>query len=126
MANQEINDIIRDFVNFDIEKNYYQKEDKEELVRQFKKIVYEDEISVRKFLKAMFEASKKLASEYSLIASDSEVEEVPVEIEEPVEGEIEVEEPEDASEVETEEETTTAEESNQSLMSKVASNILYE
>ena len=121
MENTEINDIIRDFVNFDIEKNYYQKEDKEELVRQFKQIVYEDEISVRKFLKAMFESAKKLASEYSLVASDSETEEIPVEIEEPVEGEIEVEEPEDSLE-----EPTSTEESNQSFMSKVASNILYE
>jgi len=121
MANQEINDIISKFVNFDIEKNYYQKEDKEELVRQFKQIVYEDETTVRKFLKAMFESAKKLASEYSLVASDVEVEEVPNEIEEPIQGEIEVEEPEDAAE-----EPTSTEESNQSFMSKVASNILYE
>lgn len=124
MPNQEINEIIKNFVNFDIENNYYQKEDKEELVRQFKKIIYEDETNIRQFLKAFFEAAKKLASEYSLVASDSETEEIPVEIEEPVEGEIDVEEPEDAAE-ETPEETETTEESA-SFMSKVASNILYE
>jgi hypothetical protein len=124
MANTEINDTIKDFVNFDIEKNYYQKEDKEELVRQFKQIVYEDETSVRQFLKSMFQSAKKLAAEYSLIVSDGETEEIPVEIEEPIEGEIDIEEPEDASEVE--EEPISTEESNQSFMSRVASNILYE
>lgn len=123
MANKEINDIIRYFVNFDIEKNYYQKEDKEELVRQFKKIVYEDETNVRQFLKAFFESAKKLASEYSLVTSDSETEEIPVEIPEPVEGEIEVEEPEDASE---ETEPITQEESFNRIIRHAAANILYE
>jgi len=124
MVNTEINDIVKKFVNFDIEKNYYQKEDKEELIRQFKKIIYEDETNVRQFLKAFFEAGKKLASEYSLMAPDSDIEEIPVEILEPVEGEIETEEPEDVSEEEPKQSTT--EESASSFMSKVAANILYE
>jgi hypothetical protein len=122
MATKDINEIIKDFVNFDIEKNYYQKEDKEELVRQFKKIVYEDETNIRQFLKTFFESAKKIASEYSLVASDNETEEIPVEIQEPAEGEIETEEPEDASE----EEPVSTEESNSAYLRKVASNILYE
>jgi len=116
----EIKEIIKDFVNFDIEKNYYQKEDKEELVRRFKKIVYEDETTIRKFLKALFEASKKLASEYSLITADKEIEEIPAELPEPpIEGEIKV--PEDA---ETTAETPAPTE--ESICRKIASDLLYE
>lgn len=108
MSKQEIKDIIRDFTGFNVENDYYQKEKKEELVRQFKKIIYEDDNTVRQFLKAFFESSKKIAGEYSLIANEGEVEEIPTEIDEPLEGEFEPESTEE------------------SFMSKVASNILYE
>lgn len=108
-TSQDIKDTIRDFVNFDIEKNYYQKEDKEELVRQFKKILYEDDITVRKFLKSFFEETKKLAEEYSLIAKEENIEEIPVD--EPLEDNFQ----------NTEEEKT-----QESFFVKVASNILYE
>lgn len=117
-TSQDIKDTIRDFVNFDVEKNYYQKEDKEELVRQFKKILYEDDITVRKFLKSFFEETKKIAEEYSLIAKEENVEEIPVE--EPTETETE-EEPSEENLENTEEEKT-----QESFFVKVASNILYE
>ena len=51
MASEEIKKVIRDFVKFNIENDYYQKEDKEDLVVSFKKILFEDDVVVRKFIK---------------------------------------------------------------------------
>jgi hypothetical protein len=56
MANEEIKEVIKNFVDFDIENNYYQKEQKEEMLRNFKKIVYEDDVTIRQFLKAFFKS----------------------------------------------------------------------
>jgi len=92
---EDINRIITDFVNYDIENDYYQEDDKDELVRDFKKILYHDDPTVRQWLKAVFNSSQMLADEYDLIAKEGEAEEVPVE--EP-EGEVvepEIEEPEE-------------------------------
>jgi len=95
MTSNEIKAAIRDFVNFDVENNYYQDEDKEENVRLFKKILYEDDVTVRQFLKAFYESSKDLAKEYSLIAKEGEAEE---ELEDEPEEIISIEEPEDPEE----------------------------
>jgi hypothetical protein len=120
MKNQEIKDVIRDFISFDIENNYYQKEDKEELVRNFKKIVYEDDTTVRQFLKAFFESTKKLANEYSLVAGEGEVEEEPVENEEP-EEDVGEEQPEE----EVQDEIPEVPEST-NIYRSTAARILYE
>ena len=121
MASKEIKDIIRDFVNFDVEKNYYQKEDKEELVRDFKKILYEDDVTVRKFLKSFFILTKKLANEYSLVAKEGEA----------IEDINNTENEEGDSGEETEKSSGNAEKETKvpesyKLYRSVASNILYE
>jgi len=113
MANQSIKDVIRDFVNFDVENDYYQDENKEEIVRMFKQIMYEDDVTVRKFLKSFFKNTKDLAKQYSLVAGEGEVEEIPTE------------EPEDDGE-EIEEEPAVTPESVKDFYRKAASNILYE
>lgn len=104
----DIKDKIKDFVNFDIEHNYYQEEEKEKLVKNFKEIIHEDDESVRKFLKAFFKSAQNLAKEYSLVINDEEVEEKPNEID-------------DNETTEKNIETST-----ESFLIKVASNILYE
>jgi len=123
MADQSIKDVIRDFVNFDVENDYYQDENKEELVRQFKQIMYEDDVTVRQFLKSFFQSTKDLAKEYSLVAGEGEVTEIPVE-----EPEDSVEEPEDAGEEPEDagEEPEVTPESIKDFYRKAASNILYE
>ena len=118
MDNKEIKQVIKNFVNFDIENDYYQKEDKEELVRLFKKILYEDDVTIRKFLQAFFNQTKKLAGEYSLLAKEQDVEEVPSEIEEPIE--------EVPEEVEEPKEPETQEESLRKFYISKAADILYD
>jgi hypothetical protein len=117
MAEENIKDTIKEFVNFDIENDYYQKEQKEELVRQFKKIVYEDDKTVRQFLKSFFKSTKELAMEYSLISNEDEVEEFSNEdIDDNTE---EVDEPENINTDETVPESLQ-------YYRKIASNLLYE
>ena len=128
----DIKDVIRDFVNFDVENNYYQEDQKDELVRMFKEILFEDETTVRQFLKSFMENAKSLASQYSLVAGEGEA------LAEPIAGaaeveEIEPEETEDAEEVEDAEEMEDAEELEDAVEEsaiaryrKAASNILYE
>jgi len=127
MADYDIKEVIRDFVNFDIENNYYQKEDKEELVRQFKQILYEDDVTVRQFLKSFFESTKNLAEQYSLIAGEGEVVEEPIEEPEEPEELEDAEEPEDEEPEDATEEIETTEESiHTNKYVKTAANILYE
>jgi len=98
----KIKKIIRDFVSFDIQNNYYQKEMKEDLVRMFKKILFEDDTTIRKFLQEFFKNTKELADEFSLISSDEEAL-----TDEDLEDEPEEEK---TDETETEEETPDEEE----------------
>jgi hypothetical protein len=129
MANETIKDQIKKFVNFDVENDYYKEEDKDEIAKIFKEILYEDDVTVRKFLKSFFQSTKELANQYSLIGSDEEVTEVPSENEEPEDA---GEEPEDAGEEPTEETDGTESndedlpESIRKIYVKAASNILYE
>jgi hypothetical protein len=117
----EIKRAITDFTNFDVENDYYQVEDKEELVRLFKKILFEDDTTVRQFLKAFFQSTKELADEYSLLEGDEEAQEEPVE--EPSE---ETEEPEDAAEETPEPETQEEAVDIRKAYRSIAANILYE
>lgn len=133
----EIKETIRDFLDFDIENEYYDNAKKEELVKMFKEILFEDDTTVRQFLKALFETTGTIAQQYSLVAPEGEVtEEIPTEepIDEPEEQEDsnEPEELEDAEEMEDAEETEDAEELEDSIEESkkfyrnVASNILYD
>jgi hypothetical protein len=114
---EDINRIITDFVTFDIENDYYQKEEKDDLVRDFKKIVYHDDPTVRQWLKAVFDQAEKLADEYDLIAKEGEAEEEPVETEIEVEDTVEEpeEEVEDTVEEPAEEETADEDEEDKEL-----------
>jgi hypothetical protein len=122
-SNNEIKEVIRDFVSFDIEKNFYQKEDKEELVRKFKQIIFEDDVTVRKFLKSFFDSTKKLADQYSLIAKEGETTEE--ELDDKEENEQGEPTEEMGDEVPTAETDEKKEESYR-IYRTVASNILYD
>lgn len=92
---------IRDFVNFNVADNYYDDDRKEELVEQFKEILFEDNVVVRKFLKEFFDSTKQLADHYGLIAKIGDVED-----EEEPEDDMEDEEMVDEPIEEPEEEKT--------------------
>lgn len=113
MASEEIKNIIRDFVKFDIENNYYDEEQKKELVEQFEKILFEDDVTVRKFLKSLFMSTKDLADQYSLIGREEEA------VEEPEEMEDSIEEPEDSVE-------DISFEESKNVYRTIAANILYD
>ncbi|MFW6282042.1 MAG: hypothetical protein ACOC1O_04540 [bacterium] len=117
MASEEIKNIIRDFVKFDIENNYYDEEQKKELVEQFEKILFEDDVTVRKFLKSLFMSTKDLADQYSLIGREEEAVEEPTD--EPEEMEDSVEEPEDSVE-------DISFEESKKVYRTIAANILYD
>jgi hypothetical protein len=124
---KDIKKVIKDFVTFDIENNYYQNEDKDEMVRNFKKIVYEDDQTIRQFLQEFFTNTKELAQQYDLVDKEGEAEETKPEdetetTEEPEETPEEV--PEEPEEVVPEEETKK--ESVETLYIRKASQYLYE
>jgi hypothetical protein len=98
---KEIKDTIRDFVNFDINGNYYNKDAKEDIVRYFKKIIFEDEATVRKFLESFFDQTKKLADEFGLIAKDEDVKKEDSDEEEEDKEELPTEEKSEDTEKET-------------------------
>jgi len=124
---KDIKKVIKDFVTFDIENNYYQNEDKDEMVRNFKKIVYEDDQTIRQFLQEFFTNTKELAQQYDLVDKEGEAEETKPEdetetTEEPEETPEEV--PEEPEEVVPEEEIKK--ESVEKLYIRKASQYLYE
>ena len=129
---KDIKKVIKDFVTFDIENNYYQNEDKDEMVRNFKKIVYEDDQTIRQFLQEFFTNTKELAQQYDLIDKEGEAEETKPE-DETTEDETETtEEPEETPEEVPEEpeevvpEEEIKKESVEKLYIRKASQYLYE
>jgi len=70
---EDIKKTIKDFVSFDVANNYYDKEEKNSLVEKFKEILFEDDVTVRKFLEKFFISTKDIASNFDLIAKDAEV-----------------------------------------------------
>lgn len=105
----DIKKTINDLISFDIENDYYDKENKSKLVDMFKDILFEDDVVIRKFLKKLFSSIGILAKEFDLVGDEddetSEPEEEPTEIETPEE------EPESEEEPEVEEESYTFTES---------------
>jgi hypothetical protein len=126
---KDIKEVIKDFVSFDIENNYYQTEEKDDMVRNFKKIVYEDEKTVREFLKEFFMKTKELATECDLIANEDETEEKADDATETGETEDTDETEETPEEPEASEESPEPEAKNESIKHyyiKRASDYLYE
>jgi len=115
MASKEIKETIRDFVNFDIENDYYKDDEKVELAKKFKDILFYDDATVRQFLKSLLSNFREVARDYYLVAKEGGV------IEEPDEPEDAVEEPEDSIE-----EPLSTEESFKRIVRKSAADILYE
>lgn len=112
MASEEIKETIRDFVNFDIENDYYKDDEKVELAKKFKDILFHDDTTVRQFLKSILSNFRDVAMDYSLVAKNGDV------IEEPEDS---IEEPEDSTE-----EPLSTEESFKRIVRKSAADILYE
>jgi outer membrane biosynthesis protein TonB len=136
---KDIKQLVKDFVNFDIEGNYYQIEDKDEMVRTFKKIVYEDDKIVRQFLHELFAKAKEVAGTFDLIAKEGEAEEVPTEEPEATEDTPETETPDETEDVpeekpeeekedeeDKEPEEKTKNESVKHRYMRAAANYLYE
>lgn len=131
---KDIKETIRDFVKFDIENDYYKEDEKKDLVKMFEEILFEDDTTVRQFLKSVFSSVKDLANDFSLVADEGEAIEEPS-LEEPEdaieEPEDSIEEPEDAMEEpedagEEPEDALEAPVEHSNIYTKIAANILYE
>lgn len=70
MAN--IKETITNFVSYDILKDYYKNDEKNKLVEDFKKILFEDDVRVRKFLEKWFVETAKMAKEFNLVDTGKE------------------------------------------------------
>jgi len=117
MSSDEIKEVIRDFVKFDVEQDFYKQDKKDELVKLFKKILNEDDTRIRDFLKKFFESTKILARDFSIIAEEGEAKE------------IKKDKKEEEPKKEKKKETKTADtvpESYSGFYRRVASEILYE
>ncbi len=69
---KDIKEIIKDFVSFNMEHNYYEDEEKALLPKYLNEILFEDDENVRKFLTALLENAKTLADEHGLLPEDDE------------------------------------------------------
>ncbi|MEM4261314.1 MAG: hypothetical protein QXG00_08775 [Candidatus Woesearchaeota archaeon] len=98
--------IIKKIVDFNITNDYYVKDKKDELAREFKKLLYVDDQTVRRFLEKWFSITKTVASEFDLLGTSTEVEKAEEEktSEEETEEKEETEEEEEKEKEETEEE----------------------
>jgi reverse gyrase len=72
---------LKNMSDFDITGNYYDEEGKNELSKQFKKLLFVDDPTVRKFLTKFFSEIKNIAKEFDLLGSDTEVEKTEEEME---------------------------------------------
>ena len=106
----DIKEIIKNFISFDVENDFYKNELKNQVVQDFKKILFEDETRVRKFLVKFFEQASELAEEFDLVSDGKEE----------FKGEEEPEVKEESEEVESEEE----EEMKENFLIKVANDYL--
>lgn len=70
MAN--IKEVITDLISYDIQKDYYKSDEKNKAVDNFKKILFEDDARVRKFLEKWFVETAKLAKEFNLVDTGKE------------------------------------------------------
>ncbi|MFA5484958.1 MAG: hypothetical protein WC260_01790 [Candidatus Pacearchaeota archaeon] len=88
MSLENIKSRIRELVTFDIETDYYDKENKEKLVSIFRDILFEDDVVVRNFLERIFSDIESHARELDLIGIPDDIETEP---EEEIEDDEEVE-----------------------------------
>ena len=125
-----IDQTITDFVSYDVVNDYYDEEQKNELVKMFEEIINEDEVTVRKFLERFFDSSKDIAKEFGFFEKsgdtedqdDTEMETEPEE-ETPVDDEENQEEIEDES---TEEEQEEMKNESHKVLADIAAYYLYE
>lgn len=77
MAEQNTRDearvLLKKITDFNVANDYYQKEEKEEIARDFKKLIFVDDPTVRKFLEKWINKTKEVAFEYDLMGSKTEV-----------------------------------------------------
>jgi outer membrane biosynthesis protein TonB len=78
--------IIKKLVEFNVANNYYQQEEKNEIAREFKKLLFVDDPVVRKFLEKLLVSIKSVAQEFDLLGSEVEVDQA--EEEKPKEEEV--------------------------------------
>jgi len=97
--------LLKKITEFNVANNYYQKEEKEEIARDLKKLLFVDDPTVRKFLEKWLSSTKEIAFEYDLMGTKPEVEEHEEETEEE-----ETEEKEEDEEEEQKEEKEEVEE----------------
>jgi len=70
MAN--IKEVITDLISYDVQKDYYKNDEKNKVVDNFKKILFEDDVRVRKFLEKWFKETAKMAKEFNLVDTGKE------------------------------------------------------
>ena len=118
--------ILKKITEFDVTNNYYVNEEKDQIAREFKKLLYVDDTSVRKFLEQMIYKIKELAVEFDLLATESEVdkEENQETPEEETQEKIETEE-EEQSEEDSENPDETPEEVNDDKPPKLPESVNY-
>jgi outer membrane biosynthesis protein TonB len=97
---EEARVILKKITSFNVINNYYQQDEKEEIAREFKKLLFIDEPTVRKFLDQLLSSNmRELAREFDLVGTDVEVnkaqEETTPEEEEVEKGKSEEEEQKD-------------------------------
>ena len=70
---EEARIIIKKITDFNITGNYYQKDLKEEIAREFKKLLFIDDTTVRHFLEKWISNTKEIAREFDLLGTEIEV-----------------------------------------------------
>lgn len=70
---EEARVLIKKITEFNVSNNYYQKEQKEQIARDFRKLLFVDDITVRHFLEKWIDVTKQVARDYDLLGTDIEV-----------------------------------------------------
>jgi hypothetical protein len=118
---------ITDFVSFDISNDYYDETKKEEIIGLLKEILFEDDVTVRKFLEKLFSSASSAAKSYGLFTNQGDVEDPEEEIsDEETEEETETEDEEETEEISDEEIDISKQESVLRKYISVAAKYLYE
>jgi len=65
--------ILKKITDFNITNNYYQKDLKDEVARDFRKLLFVDNPTVRKFLEKLLISIKLVAQEFDLMGTEVEV-----------------------------------------------------
>ena len=68
----EANEILKKITEFNVEDNFYDADEKKEVIKQIKDLMEIDEPKVREFLTKWIESAKTLADEMDLTGDESE------------------------------------------------------